>query len=329
MKRHIIRILAGMLLLSAILCLIYTRKRDCSEVIPVILYSESAQNYALNGTENRLHIEGTIQKRLFRPAVFSGVIWLDGMEEMKNSFLDKMSVRGGQLSYLFLKGKADVEELANLYTAKLLWGENREQVLLRIYDNSRPNFTVDGFTAAGPYDASKGTEELWAEGSLLSSALSGGEPVYMECNLPDALYDARKNEFVFLGQRPEDFCSAASSEDVLETAERISLPLYVHFEGTGLAFDQISVPAAGTDHWVEVSFRFADLDAYRAGIAELKTALSRLPEETGETERFDGSVSYRIAGERTESFLEIIPHQTQYRFILRIGHSQPPGRIHK
>ncbi len=329
MKRNIIRILAGMLLLSAILCLIYTRKRDCSEVIPVILYSESAQNYALNGTESRLHIEGTVQKRLFRPAIFSGVIWLDGMEEMKNSFLDKMSIRGGQLSYLFLKGKADVEELANLYTAKLLWGENREQVLLRIYDNSRPNFTVDGFTAAGPYDASKGTEELWAEGSLLSSTLPGGEPVYREYDLPDALYDAQKNEFVFLGQRPEDFRSAVFTEDISETAGRITCPCYVHFAGTVLAFDQVSVPAAGTDHWVEVSFRFSDLDAYRAGIAELKAALSRLPEETAETERFDGSASYRIAGERTESFLEIIPYQTQYRFILRIGHSQPSGRILK
>ncbi|MDE7300280.1 MAG: hypothetical protein K2N94_15895, partial [Lachnospiraceae bacterium] len=312
-------ILAGSFFAFVIFCLIYTRKRDYSVEIPVILYSDSAQNYILNGTESRLHIEGTARNRLFRSAVFSGELWLDGMEEMKNCVLDEMSIYDGKMRYLFLMGKEDIEGLTNMYTSELQWDDEKGQVLLYVYDKERPNYTLDGFVAAGPFESPERSEELWEAGGLLSSLLQDGEPVYGEWELQDVFYDVQEQEFVFLEQRLEEVCLAALAGDDEEARGQKEYPVYAHFAGTKLALDRVSILDYGEKEYkLEISFRFASLEEYRQGISELRAALSRLPAEVSGTEYFDGNARYVVEKEEGTSYLEIVPYQTHYQFNVRI-----------
>lgn len=303
-----------------IFCLWYTRERDCNVSIPVILYSDSAQNYALNGTESTLHMEGTVKKNLFSHAVFSGEIWLDGMEEMRNGAAKEHIIEDGHMDYCFAMGREDETALSNMYIATMYWNEENTQVVLRVLDNERSNFVLEGFVAVGPYRLEEGTADFWNEDGLLKHLLAAGEPVYSEWALPDAFYDAQKQEFVFLQQQIDRAVTSDFADFGAETIKDFYI-LYASFTGTSLAFDQVEAQKnEETEKMLEVSFRFRSREEYKQGLAEFESALDGLPEEVLK-ENYVGTLRlrYEVSNEGGNSYLEVLAYPEQYQFDVRIG----------
>lgn len=314
MKRYICAGLACILLTGAVFCLIYTRKHEYNASVPVLLYSDSAQNYAVNNTESILHIEGTLQKHLFRAPTFSGRIWLDCMDDM-TMVSNEHIIENNHMDCAFTVGYEDETALANVYFAALYWNEKKDQVLLIIEDNERANFTLDGFAAAGPYDAEN--TELWNADGLSAQKFTEVPPVYMEWELTDALYNNQKQEFVFFGL---DEISGASLAEIgaepSDTNEE-AYTLYVHFTDTELAFDTVTLEAENT---LQTAFRFRSLSDYRNGLAQLTAALESLPAPVGISKSLDGRICCTAENKDGKvTSLEIFTHPEQYRIEMRLA----------
>ena len=102
-----IGLLALVLLIPVLLGISYLKKdKQVLETIPVVLYSDSAQNYALHGEKSILHIEGSVEKKWFLPDVFEGLLWIDGMEQMKHAIrIEKgFQIKENAMEYLYQDG---------------------------------------------------------------------------------------------------------------------------------------------------------------------------------------------------------------------------------
>lgn len=290
----------------------YTRKQHYNASVPVLLYSDSAQNYALNNTETVLHIEGTFQKHLFRSATFTGTIWLEGMGDMTLVSAEHR-IEGNHMDCTFVMGREDVSELSNLYFATLYWDEKKEQILLVIFDNERTNFTLDGFAAIGPYHA--GDDPFGQQ--TPAAYFAGKPPVYDEWDLSDAFYDSEGEEFVFMQHSMQNTAASILADlgAVPSDSADDAYTLYVHFSGTALAYDTVTIENENT---LKAVFRFRTISDYREGLAQLEAALEAFTAEAAKEEALDGRRCYTMQGKERVTSLEILPYPKQYRIELQV-----------
>lgn len=314
MKRYAFMILTGVLCAGAIFCFCYTRKHDYDASVPVLLYSDSAQNYALNNTETILHIKGTVQKHLFRPETFSGEVWLDGMDDMK-AVSQEHTIEKKHMDCTFLTGHDDAAALANTFFATLYWNDNKDHALLVVMDNERTNFTLDGFAAIGPYYAEN--ESLWVTDELPAESFTGKPPVYDEWDLVDAFFSKPEQEFAFLQYSLQNITSSdlVNAGAIPSDTSDNTYTLYVHFAKTKLAFDTVTIEK---ENVVKVDFRFRTLSDYRDGLAQLEAAFEALPEEVTKEKTLDGRLCYTMEGGEKTTSLEITAYPEQYQIEVRI-----------
>lgn len=289
------------------------RTQNYNASFPVMIYSDSAQNYEINGTESTLHIVGTIKRTLFRPDTFSGEIWIDGMEDMRNSDSKQYKIEQDHMDYNFTVGQEDANALSSLYNATLYWDSEIDLFALQVYEKNRNNYTLDGWIAVGPYSPEKTDQQIESEEGILGRILYEDEITYSEWDLKDAFYNGQTEEFVFLQQSLDKAIDTYQIAQNTNTSMEENYPLHVHFINTGLAFDHITVKQ-GEDakKSILIPFRFRSYDSYKSGLTEFKTAFQTLPANV-KVYDMPERILYEVQNTNRTSSLTLLPMPAKYQ----------------
>ncbi|MBQ9119073.1 MAG: hypothetical protein IJY09_03320, partial [Lachnospiraceae bacterium] len=274
-----------------------------SENIPVVLYSDSAQNYSLHGVKHMLIIEGKIIKRLFRADVFEGEIYLEGHEEMKQAVkvVGGFRIKDNTMEYVYQDGTIQ-------QNVKLLWNEKRDRLVLCFTQNERNGEPLDTYLAVGACDSLSEAKVCLSEIEIIgmNTAVS-----YEEKLLREVLVNEAGTGFTFRG------AEAASEGELQQNMVLLT-------EDTAkkcLAIDSVKVmPGDGAGSEISFAFRFRSVEEMQEAYTVFQNALNVSELSDVEKQQYlDGRSSYTA---QDGSVLEVSVDKRRMRFdvtIRRVG----------
>ncbi|MBQ9118732.1 MAG: hypothetical protein IJY09_01605 [Lachnospiraceae bacterium] len=278
----------------------YEKKETVLEVIPVVLYSDSAQNYALHGEKRLLAIEGTVAKRLFRADVFEGEIYLEGHEEMKQAVkvVGGFRIKGNTMEYVYQDGRIQ-------QSVKLSWNEKQNRIVLYFTPNEKNGEKLDAYLAIGACDSLEKAEAYLSEAEIVG--MDTTEVVYEEKALAEVLVNEAGTGFAFRGVE-------AASEGELQ---RRMVLLTEDLAQKCLTIDSVKVtPTAGAGSEISFAFRFRDGAQMEEAYESFRNALNALELPNVEKQQYlDGKSSYTA---QDGTVLEISADERRMRFDVTI-----------